>query len=394
MQAAANSNLILTDLSSFKRLAGLQKDISHAAFYQHVLSELIRGVHRKQTFTELGNNLVALAEHAYGLRRTDVIEQVSQVLIKLLVGGECEGLGRYYEALCLHQKGRFVEARALLECVAGRVPQRYRARILLAISATFGESGDSESFLSSCVDASHAAACPDCQDSRTFVISERNIAVLKSLDGDHRGALSDLEKLFPLARTLGRWQPYLYYEHLNSLSVELMEVGRLEEARNASQIVVASPFASAYPEWRETREEIELRGWHASRSTVAVTQKVIEARNEARRRKIAAEAGVAVTQENTDAGNIITLPTARRDPPVTSLPTESQQLARVIEFPSGTSSMSEENERDQFELSEKQTFGADKLYDMFMSTLQKQPIDLNLVDKLYKVFLAEKRKGD
>ena len=68
MQAVANNDLILTDLSSFKQLAGLQKDISHAGFYQQALSELVRGLHGKQTFTELGDRLVALVRHAHGVR--------------------------------------------------------------------------------------------------------------------------------------------------------------------------------------------------------------------------------------------------------------------------------------------------------------------------------------
>lgn len=46
----------------------------------------------------------------------------------------------------------------------------------------------------------------------------------------------------------------------NSLAVELFAVWRLEEAKNVSQIVLASPFASPYPEYRETREEIALKG--------------------------------------------------------------------------------------------------------------------------------------
>jgi len=49
-------------------------------------------------------------------------------------------------------------------------------------------------------------------------------------------------------------------------------VGRLEEARNESRIVLAPPYASAYPEWRETREEIEARGRRPSRATVALSR--------------------------------------------------------------------------------------------------------------------------
>ncbi|MEK6286622.1 MAG: hypothetical protein AABO57_12855 [Acidobacteriota bacterium] len=104
-------------------------------------------------------------------------------------------------------------------------------------------------------------------------------AVVKAMEGDHRGALADLESMFPLVRLASSVQPYAYYEYLNTLAVELTEAGRLEEARNASRIVLASPFASAYPEWRETRDEIQLKGLRSSRSVVAFGHKIPEPSN-------------------------------------------------------------------------------------------------------------------
>jgi hypothetical protein len=95
------------------------------------------------------------------------------------------------------------------------------------------------------------------------------IAVWKTRDGSHRAALSDLEKLFPLARSVGRWHPHVYYDYLNSLAVELANNGQLTDARNASRIVLASVFTPAYPEWRETYDEISLKLPHSSRSVVA-----------------------------------------------------------------------------------------------------------------------------
>jgi tetratricopeptide (TPR) repeat protein len=335
MQAAANSNLILTDLSSFKRLAGLQKDLSHGAFYQQVLSELIRGVYRKQTISELGNSLVALAEHTYDLRDTDTVEKASEFLLNLPLGKEYEDVGRYYQALCIYRRGQFDEARILLEQIAGELPLRFRGKALLAAATTNYESGDLKSCLLLNVEASRAATSTHLRDPLTFVTSQRNIAVVKSIDGDHRGALSDLENLFPLARAVGRWQPYLFYEHLNSLAVELCEVGRLEEARHASQIALASPFAPAYPEWRETREEIELRGWRASRATVAFGQRTSEAEDFAR-------LGLRADRSETDPnrivcqpGNVVSLPVRepdRRDSaePAELVPGDQKRSARVF----------------------------------------------------------------
>jgi len=267
-------------------------------------------------------------------------------------------------------------AHLLLEKLAGKLPPLFRARALLPISiASYYRSGDLKSCLFLNVEASRAAAYQDLYDPQTFLTSQRNIAVLTSIDGDHRGALSDLENLFPLARAVGRWQPYLLYEHLNSLAVELCEVGRLEEAWNVSRIVLASPFAPAYPEWRETREEIELRGWRPSRSTVAVTQ-------------IA-----PVTQETNEIKNLVILATAWRDSPAPASPAESQPPARVIKFPTRTPSMSEQNDKEQLDPTQKRRLVADKLYEMFMASLEDGPIDVELVEKLWNVYLESRKKA-
>ncbi|HMG35401.1 MAG TPA: hypothetical protein VKM94_15790, partial [Blastocatellia bacterium] len=56
----------------------------------------------------------------------------------------------------------------------------------------------------------------------------------------------------------------------NALAVELGELGRLNEAKAALAVALASPFASAYPEWNETRLELEARRTAATHSIVAV----------------------------------------------------------------------------------------------------------------------------
>ncbi|HSF24288.1 MAG TPA: hypothetical protein VLE20_08690 [Blastocatellia bacterium] len=109
-------------------------------------------------------------------------------------------------------------------------------------------------------------------DPVSFCVARRMTAVIRSMEGDHQGALSDLEQMLPLARVVRSVQPYAYYDYLNTLAVEMCAVGRLEEAKNVSEIALASPFAPAYPEWRETHQEIELTGLGASRSTVGVSK--------------------------------------------------------------------------------------------------------------------------
>jgi hypothetical protein len=80
------------------------------------------------------------------------------------------------------------------------------------------------------------------------------VAVIKAKQGERRHALKDLERMLPLMKYA---PPHIYFDYLNSLAVELGEAGRKHEARNVIKHVLASPFAIAYPEWRETAEELK-----------------------------------------------------------------------------------------------------------------------------------------
>jgi hypothetical protein len=112
----------------------------------------------------------------------------------------------------------------------------------------------------------------DVFDPVSFCVASRMSAVIRSLKGDHRGAIADLERLLPFARVAGAQQPHTYYDYLNNLAVEFGEVGRLKEAGRISRLVVASPYAAAYPEWQETLDEINSKTKCASRSIVGVSQ--------------------------------------------------------------------------------------------------------------------------
>ncbi|HEX8092025.1 MAG TPA: hypothetical protein VF762_24460 [Blastocatellia bacterium] len=59
----------------------------------------------------------------------------------------------------------------------------------------------------------------------------------------------------------------------------MIEVGRLEEARNISEVVLATPHANEYSEWRETGDEIAVRGYRSPKSFVSFSHKVLNAEN-------------------------------------------------------------------------------------------------------------------
>ena len=101
-----------------------------------------------------------------------------------------------------------------------------------------------------------------------LVTASRATAVLQAREGFHNLALKNLENITPLIRYV---QPKVYFDYLNSYAVELGEAGRIEEALKVCQITLASPFINAYPEWRETGQDLALRGYK-SRSLVPIIQ--------------------------------------------------------------------------------------------------------------------------
>ena len=267
MQTAASNSLVLTDISSLGRFADSQTKISHGGFYQLIAL----GLHTKQILTGLGDRLVAMAERAHAFRQMDKLEELSRVLATSSLPKQYEAVGRYYQALSIQRfgHGNVEQAAQLLERVAVNAPSRYRLKALVSLGANSVHRAEYRLASSYYCDAGSFASSQRLYDPHAVVVSPKDMAVIRSLEGDHRGALALLEDLFPLAHAMRAVEPHVYYDYLNSLAVELCAVGRLEEARNASRIVLASPFAGAYPEWRETHDEIQLRGYRSSRATVA-----------------------------------------------------------------------------------------------------------------------------
>src|SRR5215216_4576343 len=163
MQTVAKNNLVLKGSSSLNVLTGLPNTSKQAEFYQQVITCLTKGIRRKHVEAEVGNRLIALAEQSYALRQMDAVWQASRFLVTL---PEYEHIGRYYRALCLHQSNRFTEARVTLESLVDRLPPAYRSKSLIALSATFGERGDFQSFLSLCIEAGKASISHSCYDSQ------------------------------------------------------------------------------------------------------------------------------------------------------------------------------------------------------------------------------------
>lgn len=280
MQIITTSKLFMTALSSRKPSSELMTRISFPGYYQLLASlALIQPARTEEALIETGNRLVALASHANTFRQMDAVEQIGQSLMSLPLPPQFESIGRYYHGLYLMRRGGIAEAGALFEKTAEESTPTYRARALTLIGASFFLKGDLRSSLQSYIEAARIASRQDIGGWRAIVEAHRSIAMLKSVNGDHHGAVADLESLYPLVRVVSSSHPVVYYYYLNSLAVEFCEVGRLEEARRASEIAIASPYASAYPEWHDTRNKIARRQYRTPRSFIALARATIPGEN-------------------------------------------------------------------------------------------------------------------
>jgi hypothetical protein len=239
--------------------------------YQHTVQSLINATGGRAARIALGRRLVATAQHAADLKLDDQVERIGKMLSSPPLAEHFEGIGLYFCAVAQLRLGRKDEAVANSCRAVERCPDSMKARALVMLSSAVWGLGDFSECALLNLEASRIALTGHTANFRGFVAAQKNLATLRGVSGDNESAIKVLSKIFPLARYLGRFYPTIFFEHLNSLAVELMESGRLIEARNAISPALASPLAKVNPDWRETAADIENRMRQTSRSIVSVT---------------------------------------------------------------------------------------------------------------------------
>jgi hypothetical protein len=264
MQIAAKDSRILV-IETLPHL-GFAADVAtrQAAFYQHiVIGQAV--LRRGQIDAE---RLISIGVMAHRQRRVEIINAVSSLLDILPIGGRYRLFARYFEGLGLYLNKNFTAAKVIFENLLPSVHGKLKARTLMALAAVAHDSKE-ESSLPYYLEAGSIAAQDLC-DPYTVVQAGRMIAINKSINGDHQGAVNDLEKLTPIANTISKLSPFLLCEYLNSLAVEKGEIGHYSEGLEIARFLMASPYSAACPEYRETHDEIVTKAGHASRSIVAL----------------------------------------------------------------------------------------------------------------------------
>ena len=81
-----------------------------------------------------------------------------------------------------------------------------------------------------------------------------------------------LQNVSPLVHIVAKHTPFYFYVYHNELAIELGELGYIAEAEATLEVALASPYAPAYPNWAETRHELQAKRTSATPSVVAINQ--------------------------------------------------------------------------------------------------------------------------
>jgi len=255
MQSATTNNIVLLKGSSLldKRLAKVIGASAHFASSRELAA--------------IGRQLVDIARQACLSRRTDLVEIASQAILSLPLSFGLHTAGSFYAAYCQQRRGEVEESRTALFRVADSPASGFRERAIFELGTTNLKQGDITQALYFYIEASRAAKSTD---PMVYVQSLWMLAACTGINGDHRQASDDLEQLFPLVRPLSEMYPSLYFDYLNSLAVEFGEAGRIQEASNAIDLALASPFANRFPEWTETKREIAQKAKERRKSPAPI----------------------------------------------------------------------------------------------------------------------------
>jgi len=205
----------------------------------------------------VGHQLAALARQAWLSRRLDDLENVCQAILDLPLDPKTQKIALLYRAHRFKGTSQPELYRAAVLGAMDGITPGYQARALLWLADSYYVGGNLYESWASCLEAGRVARCEE--DYVIQFMALRHLAVIRSSHGDHNGALKSLEALHPLAPYIAGTQPGEYYEYLNSLAVELGEVGRIEAANRAVDLALRSPFAPGYPHWQETKLELAAK---------------------------------------------------------------------------------------------------------------------------------------
>jgi tetratricopeptide (TPR) repeat protein len=141
----ANILFIPTSIGDYN--AERQDALSQHEYYRQLIrTSLTRSAYSSEGFQALGQQLAAIARHAYLAKQMNAVEQAGQVMLALPISNQLESVARYYQALCRWQQGDTDNARQFERAVE-EAPPLYRARALQALGLSYHKRGELDAAL-------------------------------------------------------------------------------------------------------------------------------------------------------------------------------------------------------------------------------------------------------
>ncbi|HEY6332187.1 MAG TPA: hypothetical protein VI756_22860 [Blastocatellia bacterium] len=205
-----------------------------------------------------------------------------EILGDAMIGTDREperSVGQYYRSLVVKRLGDGDVAeseRLLVECSPG-LPAQYRPRTLMAHAHAAGLVGNRDDAVRLFIKAWRAGIKNDFCDLKTVVSAARFLNYWRATDGGARKALENLHDLLPMVRTAARIYPFLYYDHLDTMAYVAGMLGKWQEAKQMSDVVMTAPMAGAYPNWREHHEIFSKEALRRKSTIVVPDSRLFEA---------------------------------------------------------------------------------------------------------------------
>jgi len=231
---------------------------------------IIRSGRMRAASDELASRLAAIAEGLYTSRAVEPLREAAELLAGL-PEPRAKAAGLFYQAMCECIAGSDERAEPLLRAVAGMdCAPRFQARALQSLGVIYRLAHDHAEAVNHYRRAIQQAE--KCQDFITILRAGMTLSDISTLKGDHSGALRHLASIRPVVELAAQVAPVYAPMWCNNVAVDLAGLGRFEEARKFVAYAISSPFASAYPEWRETAQEIEQ-----AREAIAAHKSILRA---------------------------------------------------------------------------------------------------------------------
>ncbi|MGH9823302.1 MAG: hypothetical protein ACREDR_08635 [Blastocatellia bacterium] len=242
-----------TSISARKRNLILKGDTSFKGLVATLATRFSFASGRNENVDAAARKLLFLARQASVSRDIDALDTISDLILESFNGSSIAEVARFHKARCLRARGDVPAGRKLLTEVIERAGSKFRARGILALGTSYYNEREYSECRFLYLQAANAA---DESDPLTRLQSLRAVAVVRAIEGDHLGSLSVLQSLLPQNLYVGRWYPADFYDHLNSIAIEMGELGRVDEATRIINRVLRTQFAKNCPQWLDTKIEL------------------------------------------------------------------------------------------------------------------------------------------